>query len=114
MTGKLPAGFEALEPFVATWALATTAERAQRRSDSTPAEREAFYQAGKDLIAPALDHLDTRPLDALSPPEQALMNLALAYAHVVLAVEIQGPDEPRHAELRKTMHIVRSPSDAVA
>lgn len=114
MVGTLPAGFEALEPFVERFALATTAERAERRTDSTPAEREAFYQAGKDLIAPALDYLDSRPLDALTPQEQTLMNLALAYAHVVLAVEIQGPDEPRHAELRKTMRIVRSPSDAVA
>lgn len=112
MTGKLPAGFEALEPFVDRFALATTAERAARRTGSTPAEREAFYQAGRDLIAPALDHLDARPLDGLSGQEQALMNLALAYAHIVLAVEVQGPDEPRHAELRKFMRIVRSPTDA--
>ncbi|HMO68111.1 MAG TPA: hypothetical protein PKE25_05525, partial [Novosphingobium sp.] len=63
---------------------------------------------------PALDHLDSRPLDALTVPEQTLMNLALAYAHVVLAVEVQGPDEPRHAELRRFMRIVHSPSDPVA
>lgn len=114
MANLLPAGFETLEPFVERFALDTTASRAARRSDSTPEEREAFHAAAKDLVGPALDLLDSRPLGALSEQEQRLMNLALAFAHVALAIEIHGSDEPRHAEMRKHMRITRSPADAIA
>ena len=114
MANSLPAGFESLEPFAARFAIAGTANRAQLRSDTTPEERQAFYDAAKDRIAPALDLLDTKQLGALSEPEQRLMNLTLAFAHIAIAVEIQGPDEARHAQLRQHMKIVRSPADAVS
>jgi hypothetical protein len=112
MATTLPAGFETLEPFVARFALAGTANRAQLRNDSTREEREAFHAAAKDLIAPALDLLDRKPLDQLDESEQRLLNLALAFSHIALAVEIQGPDEERHARLRAYMRITRSPADA--
>ena len=38
----LPEGFEPLEPFAATWAVAGAARRARLRLDSAPEEREAF------------------------------------------------------------------------
>lgn len=113
MANTLPAGFETLEPFVERFALSGAAARAARRGDSTPAERQAFYDGAKDLIGPALDMLDKKPLDALDEQEQRLMNLALGFAHVALAVEVQGPDEAKHAELRTYMRIVRSPADAI-
>lgn len=112
MAPLLPDGFASLEPFVARFAVEGTAHRAQLRSDSTAAEREAFYAAAKDLIPVALDLLDTRPLGGLDAAEQRLMNLALAFAHIALAIEIQGPDEARHAKLRAHMKIVRSTADA--
>lgn len=112
MTANLPAGFEALEPFVARFAIAGTANRAALRGDSTPEERAAFHAAAKDLIAPALDYLDTKPLAALDDSERRLLDLALSFSHIALAVEIQGPDEAQHAELRKYMRITRSPADA--
>ena len=114
MANTLPAGFEALEPFVPRFAVSGTANRAQRRSDSTPEERAAFFAAARDMVGPALDHLDTRPLDALDDSEQRLMDLALSFAHIALAVDIQGPDEARHAELRQHMRITRSPADTPA
>lgn len=114
MAGMLPEDFADLEPFVERFALTTTAERAARRGDSTPEERQAFYDAMNGRVAAALDYLDAKPLDGLTHAEQNLMNLALGFAHVTIAVEIQGPDEPRHAELRKYMRITRSPSDAAA
>ncbi len=114
MATSLPAGFEALEPFVQRFAVAGTANRAQLRGDSTREERAAFHAAAKDLIAPALDLLDTRQLGALAEDEQRLLDLTLSFAHVALAVEIQGPDEERHAELRRTMRIVRSTADMPA
>lgn len=113
MASMLPAGFETLEPFVDRFAIAGSANRAQLRSDTTPAEREAFHAAAKDLIGPALDLLDTKPLAALDAAEQRLLNLTLSFAHIALAVEIQGPDEERHAALRSYMRITRSPADAV-
>ena len=114
MANSLPAGFESLEPFVARFAIAGTANRAQLRSDTSPEERQAFFDAAKDLIAPALDLLDTKQLGALSAGEQQLINLTLAFAHIAVAIEIQGPDEAKHAKLRAHMKIVRSTADAVS
>jgi len=112
MDTTLPQGFEALEPFVARFAVSGTANRARLRGEVSAAERQAFYDAAIGLVPGALDHLDTRPLGSLSAPEQRLMDLALTFAHIALAVEVQGPDEERHTALRETMRIVRSPADA--
>lgn len=114
MANQLPAGFEALEPFVARFAVSGTAARAARRGESTPEEREAFHAAASPLVGKALDLLDTKPVDSLDGAEKRLMDLVLMFAHVALAVEVQGPDESRHAELRKYMRITRSPADAAA
>lgn len=107
----LPEGYEALEPFVAAWALNGSAARAQRRSDSTPEERHAFFDAAKSLVGPACDLLDQKPLTALDSKENRLMNLLLSFTHVAMAVEIQGDAEPRHAKLRSYMHITNSAAD---
>lgn len=108
---SLPAGFAALETFVERWALATTAQRAARRSASTQEEREAFFAAASPLLDQALDRLDTIALAAFSPEDQRLMHLLLSLAHVALAVEIQGPDETKSAPWRDRMRIVRSTAD---
>ncbi|MBC2667522.1 hypothetical protein ACFOON_02605 [Novosphingobium piscinae] len=114
MSGEtaLPPGFAALEPFVAGWALPTTAARAARRGEATSDEREQFFAAASPLVASALAHLDARPLHALDPAEQRLLNLLLALAHVGLAVEMQGPAEARHALGRARMQITRAVADA--
>lgn len=112
MANILPAGFDALEPFVERFSVSGTANRAARRTESTEEERKAFFEAAKDLVGPALDYLDTKALDQFDEREQRLMDMALTFAHVALAVEVQGPDEARHAELRQNMRITRSPADA--
>lgn len=114
MANTLPAGFETLEPFVERFAVSGTANRAARRSEAAAEERQAFFDAAKALVPAALDYLDTKSLDAFDESEQRLMDLALTFAHVALAVEVQGPDETRHAELRQHMRITRSPADAQA
>ena len=114
MATTLPAGFESIEPFVDRFAITGTASRAQLRGDATREEREAFYKAAKDLIAPALDLLDLKKFADFDAKEQRLMNLTLSFAHIALAVEVQGPDEERHARLRIHMKIVRSTADAVS
>lgn len=111
MASRLPAGFEDLEPFAARFAVAGTANRAALRADAPIAERDAFYGAAKDRIGAALDMLDAKPLDQLDAAEQRLLQLCLSFAHVALAIEVQGEDEPRHAEMRRHMRITRSPAD---
>jgi len=113
-TSLLPPGFEQLEPFVAPWAIASSAGRDQRRSNSTESERVAFYEAAKDLAQPALAYLDRKPLTDFDESEKRLMDLILSLGHVALAVEAQGPDEARHASARRHMRITRSNADAGA
>lgn len=108
----LPSGFDALEPFVATWDLATAEERAKRRLVTPESERLAFYQAGVKLLAPGLELLDRKPLAALDESETRLMQLLLSLAHVSLSIEVQGPDEPKHAEGARYLEIIRMPGVA--
>ena len=113
MTSKrsLPPGFEDLEPFVAVWALPTTAQRAAARDASSDADRATFYGAAKDRLAEAIAHLDSRPLDLFVEADERLMNLILALAHVALAVEVQGAAEASHREPRSKMRVTRASAD---
>ncbi|RJF91592.1 hypothetical protein [Sphingomonas cavernae] len=108
---RLPTGFEVLEPFVENWALEGSANRANRRSTSTEAERSAFFEAGKPLLVPALALLDAKPLAEYDAGEQRLMNLCLSLAHIAQAVEVQGSDEASHTPHREAMRITRAPAD---
>lgn len=110
----LPAGFEALEPFVEAWAITGAANRLARRLSSTQEDRVAFFNAAKDLLAPALARLDAKPLNQLDAQEKRLMDLMLCFAHIALAVEIQGDDEPKHARGARHMKITTAPSDIEA
>ena len=112
MSTLLPEGFEALEPFVETWNIQGSNNRKQQRLDSSEAEREAFFNAAKDLAQPGLELLDQKPLGDLDEKEQRLMNVLLSLAHVALAVEIQGDDEPFHARYAKFITITQSTADA--
>jgi hypothetical protein len=113
MSGQahLPAGFEALEPFVEPWAATTTAARAQLRSDSTAQQRESFFQAAAPMLDQAMAYLDARPLSELAPADKRLLNMMLSLSHVQVAVEILKDMEPRHAALREAMVITRSVTD---
>jgi hypothetical protein len=108
---KLPPGFESLEPFADAWAIAGADNRTQRRVASTAAERIAFFEAAKGQLVPALDYLDQKPLKDFDEKEQRLMHLMLTFAHVTMAVEVQGDDEARHAKYSPFMKITRAPAD---
>ena len=108
----LPPGFESLEPFAADWAVAGAANRAERRHEGSAADRAAFYEAAKARLAEALAYLDNKPLKHLDEKEQRLMNLMLSLAHISIAVEVHGPDEPKHAEFRRYLRITRASADA--
>jgi hypothetical protein len=107
----LPAGFAALAPFADAWAADNAAARDALRTHQSAAARQAFYDAMQPLIVPALDHLDATPLGDHDVAQRRLMALALAYAHVALAIEVQGPDEAKHAINRQRLPISRAPAD---
>jgi hypothetical protein len=107
----LPAGFDTLEPYVADWARPTTADRDAARTELGTEARQAFYEAAKDLLEPALSYLDATPLVDHSPAQTNLMNLMLSFAHVSLAIEVQGPDEAKHTVNRQQLIITKSPAD---
>jgi hypothetical protein len=108
---RLPSGFETLEPFAGQWALAGTARRAQSRNDSSALERDTFYEAASPLLSPALELLDSKPLDELDDRETRLMDMMLSLAHVALAVETQREAETTHVHSRRAMTITRSSAD---
>lgn len=107
----LPVGFEELEPFVAFWAVGTTAARANCRDTSDEASREAFYHTASVLAPKALEYLDQKSLDELNEGEQRLMQIVLSFAHVAMAVELQREEEDEHAKWRPFMRITRSTGD---
>jgi hypothetical protein len=108
----LPAGFASLEPFIADWALGSSAARAARRGTSSAAERQAFYAAIAPQLEPALAMLDSKPLAEHDAAERDLLNLCLAAAHVAMAIEALGEDEAAHTPHRNEMIITRTPADA--
>jgi hypothetical protein len=110
-SSTLPTGFESLEAFVPFWCIDGTAARAQRRFESSRDEREAFFAAVKDRQAAALELLDRKPLGILDEKECRLLNLMLSFAHVALAIEVQGPEEERHRQMSRHMVITRSVAD---
>ncbi|MDE2595480.1 MAG: hypothetical protein KGL44_01240 [Sphingomonadales bacterium] len=111
MSNQLPDGYAVLEPFVDYWAVSGTANRDQRRSDSTPAQRNAFYAIAKDLVPQALAQLDAKPIAELDDKERRLLDLLLSFTHVTHAVEMLTDGEARHAKFRKEMRITRQPAE---
>lgn len=111
MNELLPEGFAALEPFVTRWVGETAAARAQLRDSASITEAEAFYAAAQPLVESALASLDAKPLANLDDKEQRLMRLLLAFAHIAMAIEVQGKDEPAHSKLRPHMRITRAAAD---
>ncbi|MBC2660335.1 hypothetical protein H7F50_01095 [Novosphingobium flavum] len=112
MSAILPADFADLEPFVPDWTPTTSAGRAARRSAAPAPALAAFHDAMAPRLDAALAWLDARPLADLDPAGRNLLGLCLMLAHVALAVETQGQDEPRHALQREGMRITRTPADA--
>ncbi len=101
----LPPQFAELEPFVAHWAAADPAARAAARDTSSEDQRRAFHAAMSPRIAEVLDYLDTKALAEMDGGEATLLNMALAFVHVVLAVEMQTDAEPVHCAMRSYMMI---------
>ncbi len=111
MTTSLPEGFVALEPFVHVWSVEGAAARDALRGSQSATERQAFFDSISPILERALDRLDKTPLADHSAAERRLMLLLLSFAHVALAVDVQGSDEAKHEINRRHLHITRAPAD---
>ncbi|WP_106400596.1 hypothetical protein [Actinocorallia populi] len=87
MTAVLPPAFADLEPYAATWCLATETERYARRQASTMPQLQEFYDACFPRLEEAIAHCDAFPLDDL--PDDALALLHLVYSLVMVAMSVE-------------------------
>lgn len=90
-----PVEFADLEPLRDAWAIGDEAARNRKRLASSMAELQDFYNMVLARMDAIIGYLNARPLQNLTPGEQALLNLALMFMEVAPAVEIyKHPDVP--------------------
>ena len=82
-----------LEPFAATWCLATERERYAARLASTMDEMQALYDATMPRAEAAMTYLDQIPLDELSADQVHLLHLLYSMVMVSFPIECWG--QPR-------------------
>jgi hypothetical protein len=89
----LPAEFSDLEPFAATWCLATESERFAQRLAVPMGEMQAFYDAITPRYEEAMAYCDKFPLDDM--PEDAVNLMHLLYSMIMVSFPVecwgQGP-----------------------
>ena len=90
----LPAAFADLEPFAATWCLATESERYDRRMAGSMDEMQAFYDACFPRVNEAVDYCDKFPLADLPEDAERLLQLVHSLVMVSMAVEIWHQPRP--------------------
>ena len=84
MTSPLPVEFSDIEPFAATWCLATEPERWERRMEGSMQEMQAFYDAFFPRAEEAIQYCDRFALDDM--PDDAVRLLHLLYSRFVTMV----------------------------
>ena len=90
----LPEAFADLEPFAATWCLATEPERWARRVASTMDDMEAFYDACFPRAEEAIRYCDGFALHQLPEDAERLLQLLCSFALVSYPVEVWRQVEP--------------------
>ncbi len=83
----LPPQFDDLEPFAATWCLATEPERFAQRLAVPMDEIQSFYDAVTARAEEAITYCDTFPLDDL--PDDATNLLHLLYSMVMVSFPVE-------------------------
>ena len=84
----LPAAFAELEPWAATWCLATEPERWALRLRCTMTELRAFYDAFFPRAEEAIAYCDGFPLDDMPADAERLFQLLHSLLMVSYAVEV--------------------------
>jgi len=92
----LPPEFADVEPWAATWCLATEPERWAKRLASTMDEMQAFYDAFFPRAEEAIAWCDRFPLDALPADAEHLLQLLHSLLMVSYAVEVWHQPEVVH------------------
>jgi hypothetical protein len=85
---RLPPEFAQLEPYAATWCLASEPERWARRLRSTMEEMQAFYGAFFPRAEEAIVYCERFPLDDLPAEAKRLLQLLHSLLMVSYAVEV--------------------------
>ncbi len=83
----LPAEFAELEPYAATWSLATERERWAQRMASSIDDLDSFYDAILPRAEAAIAYCDAFPLEAM--PEDAVNLLRVVYSFVVVSFAVE-------------------------
>jgi hypothetical protein len=83
----LPPEFADLEPFAATWCLATEGERFAQRMASSMDDMQAFYDVAFPRAEAAITYCDQFPLDELPPDAERLLQLLYSLVMVSFPVE---------------------------
>jgi hypothetical protein len=93
MDQPLPAGFQDLEVFVSSWALASERERNRQRLSSSMPEIQALYDALLPRMDEIFNYLNQFPLNDMPEEAKRLFNLSLSLAEVAPAVEFYKQPE---------------------
>jgi hypothetical protein len=83
----LPGQFSDLEPFAATWCLATEHERFAQRMASSMESMQAFYDAFFPRAEEAIAYCEKFPLDDMPDDVQRLLQLVYSLVMVSFPVE---------------------------
>ena len=94
-TALLPSEFSDLEPFAATWSLATEPERWAQRLASTMDDMQTFYDACFPRAEQAIEYCDRFALDELPDDATRLLHLLFSLALVSSPVEVWQQVLPR-------------------
>jgi len=92
----LPPQFADLEPWAATWCLATEPERWARRLQSSMEDLQAFYDAFFPRAEQAIAWCDRFPLDDMPADAERLLRLLHSLLMVSYAVEVWKQPEVIH------------------
>lgn len=84
----LPPQFIDLEPYSATWCLATEPERWAQRLRTSMDELQAFYDAVFPRAEEAIAYCDKFPLDEMPEDAERLLQLVHSLLMVSFAVEV--------------------------
>lgn len=84
----LPTPFSALEPFAATWCLATERQRFAQRMASSMEQMQAFYDACFPRAEEAIAYCEKFPLDEMPPDALNLLHLLYSLVMVSFPVEV--------------------------
>lgn len=89
----LPDEFQQLERFVADWALDSEAARKEKRASSPMEDLKDYYDMLLACVEDIAVYLDQFPMEPLEVPQENLLNLALMFMEVSIAVEFYKQPE---------------------